>query len=186
MEAPRLEHPEAQKHQPAPKTANLAAVENVPAAPAPTPLVTEAPKRPKRKARLRSFDWRLSHPPLCPSSNPRHRHQWRRRCASLLRRKSRQRANNSPTRRPPRSRPTQPRTSAMLATNAPLRPNFDAHPFGIEDYDEVDYSPRSRVVERWTEREYLLPSRESSERRRVIIIRPEGQHPFGSIFGSLR
>ena len=55
-----------------------------------------------------------------------------------------------------------------------------------EDYDEVDYSPRSRVVEGWTEREYLLPSRESSERRRVIIIRPEGQHPFGSIFGSLR
>ena len=62
---------------------------------------------------------------------------------------------------------------------APVRASDD-------DYDEVDYAPRSRVVERSTEREYLLPSRGSSERRGVIIIRRgDDQNPFGSVFGSI-
>jgi hypothetical protein len=53
-----------------------------------------------------------------------------------------------------------------------------------DDDDAADYSPRSRVVERWTEREYMVPSEESSQRRRVIVIRRGSDNPFGSLFGS--
>ena len=49
IEASHLDHSKAHKHPPAPKTVTFAAVENVPAAPAPIPLVTEAPKAPETK-----------------------------------------------------------------------------------------------------------------------------------------
>ena len=71
------------------------------------------------------------------------------------------------------------RTREAKQRRAPVRDSDD-------DYDEPIYSPRSRVVERWTEREYFVPSHETSERRRMTIIRGGGdQHPFGSVFGSL-
>ena len=53
-----------------------------------------------------------------------------------------------------------------------------------EDYDEPIYSPRSRVVVRWIEREYLAPSNEPQSAGPMTVIRGGDQHPFGSVFGS--
>lgn len=69
------------------------------------------------------------------------------------------------------------RTREAQSRRAPARDSDD-------DDDVADYSPRSRVVERWTEREYLVPSEQSSQRRRVIVIRRGDQNPFGSFFSS--
>ena len=182
-EAPHLDHSEAHKHPPAPKTGTLAAVENVPAAPAPTPLVTEAPKAPETKGAPAIV--RLA--PVAPSVVPVEQPPAPASVAAPLRlaptppiaATSEQQSQAATNARPPPAAARDARIKRIPEANlrrAPVR----------EDYDEVDYSPRSRVVERWTERDYLLPSRESSERRRVIIIRREDQHPFGSIFGSLR
>ena len=146
-------------------------------------LVTEAPKAPETKGAPAIV--RLA--PVAPSGVPvEHPPAPASVAAPLglaplppLAATSEQQSQAATTARPPQTVARDARIKRTPQANlrrAPVR----------EDYDEVDYSPRSRVVERWTEREYLLPSRESSERRRVIIIRPEGQHPFGSIFGSLR
>ncbi len=69
------------------------------------------------------------------------------------------------------------RTREAKSRRAPARDS--------DDDDAADYSPRPRVVERWIEREYVVPSEESSQRRRVIVIRRGGDaNPFGSFFSS--
>jgi hypothetical protein len=51
-----------------------------------------------------------------------------------------------------------------------------------DDDDEAYDMSRSRVVERWTEREYVVPSEQGSQRRRVIVIRRNADR--GDFFGS--
>ena len=56
---------------------------------------------------------------------------------------------------------------------------------GIDD-DAHSARPRGRVVERWTEREYVVPSERGLQRRRVIV--RSGGHPpgpFGATFGTV-
>ena len=70
------------------------------------------------------------------------------------------------------------RTREAKQRRAPVRDRDD-------DHDEPIYSPRSRVVVRWIEREYFVPSNETTERGPMTIIRGGDQHPFGSVFGSV-
>jgi hypothetical protein len=181
MEPPRREHPGAQKHEPAPNTANLAAVENVRPAPPPAPRMTEAPKAPETKGTPAIV--RLA--PLAPSIVPVEQTPASESVAPL-------RLTPTPQIEAPRAATTAPppKAAAKNIRNArnTCAPEVNLHRVPIRDsdnYDEVVYSPRSRVVERWTEREALVPPHESSERRRAIII-PRGSdgHPFGSVFGS--
>ena len=186
-EAPPLEHPKAQTHLPAaPKTANQAAA-NVHVTPAPTPSATEAPKAPETKgapaivrlAPVASSVVSVEQPPASASVTAPLRLSPTPQLAAT----SEQQPHPATIAQPPKAAKNVRavrirRTSEANLRRAPVRDND-------EDYDDVDYIPRSPIVERRTEREYLLPSRESSERRRVIIIRGD-QHPFGSIFGSLR
>lgn len=57
---------------------------------------------------------------------------------------------------------------------------------GEDRVTEMD-RPRGRVVERWTEREFDVPSERGMQRRRVIV-RSGGGHPpgpFGAMFGTV-
>ena len=53
---------------------------------------------------------------------------------------------------------------------------------GIEDETA---RRRGRVVERWTEREYNVPSERGMQRRRVIVRSGGAPGPFGAMFGTV-
>jgi len=56
-----------------------------------------------------------------------------------------------------------------------------------DDVDDETPRPRGRVVERWTEREFEVPSERGMQRRRVIV-RSGGEFPpgpFGAMFGTV-
>jgi hypothetical protein len=56
-----------------------------------------------------------------------------------------------------------------------------------DDRDVATSRPRGRVVERWTEREYDVPSERGMQRRRVIVRSGGGYPPgpFGAVFGTV-
>ena len=179
-DVPPNKDPVAQKDKPAREAASLSPGETMPPATAKAPLVATDPK-PMRE--MRSVP--VTVPPLIeqnpavagPRSAPANEPQ----TAAI--------SERSPhavfTEQPPNVETKNVRDARHKRTReakqrrAPVRDRDD-------DYDEPIYSPRSRVVVRWIEREYFVPSNETSERRRMTIIRGGGdQHPFGSVFGSL-
>ena len=195
-DAPRIKNAPVQKNGPVRETANLAPVETMRAAPAPAPIpvVAVAPTpAPETKAapvinRPAPVAARVVTPTVAPTPSPAPVVAPMPAPKPQMAVTSEQPPQAATNEQPPITAANEKRTkSARDAHDKPTREakSRRAPARDSDDDDVADYSPRTRIVDRWTEREYIVPSEQSSQRRRVIVIRRGGdQNPFGSLFSS--